>query len=93
MAKKKTVQIRHFLKRLWERYEIRLHESELDLIVKQIQNNTSVPIIKQSSRIVIHDVLIREQKVRVAYDKVRKVPITALKLDWVGKDSLLDFLD
>jgi ribosomal protein L2 len=88
---KLNAQINHFLKRLKSRYDISFNEEEKNFeiakIISQIQSMRRETFVrKQSNRVSIHDILIKDKVVRIAYDKVRNVPITALEPHWKGKD-------
>lgn len=86
MSTKSTTTTKHFLRRLNERYNIRFKASDIPNIVKKIQSHDFTLVRKQSNRVSIHDVEIDGRKIRLVYDKIRKLPVTALQPDWIGRD-------
>lgn len=70
--------IKHFRRRMEERYEIWLSDEDLLAITNIIQQNKSISSEKQSNRITIHTIIYNNQRMRVVYDKERNVPVTCL---------------
>ena len=75
---KKECQQLHFIKRVRQRYDIECDMGLIRGIVAKIQRGESVFVERQSCRITVHDLYICGRGIRVVYDGLRKVPVTAL---------------
>ena len=87
MKKKKRTkadcELIHFKKRMNERQGIILNKERINEICKLIQNGQSKFVKKQSNRVVIHDIIYDDKKLRIVYDRLRKLPITVYDDSWV----------
>ena len=76
---KKVQEKRHANNRMKDRFGMPLSQDILDYILWQIRNAGSVFIEKQSNRVTLHLVILKEkQLVRVVYDKNRNTIVTVL---------------
>lgn len=75
MCSKKQAQKRHGQRRLKARFNL---EVDPEILVQMIQNNEGEFIERQSTRITVWHLLVDGRKIRVVYDKERKVIVTAL---------------
>lgn len=83
---KSKCQTIHFGKRLQQRYGIKADRNLNRAIVSKIIRCESTFVSRQSNRISIHDVWIRKQMIRVVYDSLRKIPVTALPPELIKTD-------
>jgi hypothetical protein len=74
-SKKKAMTI-HAQRRAFQRHGMEIGTKGLTEIAKMIQDSRGTFVRKQSNRVVIWDVVYREETRRVAYDKIRKCIIT-----------------
>lgn len=71
-------EIHHSISRAKERFGIDLREEDMLRIGKLIRTEQSIFVRAKSNRQTIHLVLYQGNWLRVAYDRVRKVPITIM---------------
>jgi hypothetical protein len=57
---------------------MRIAECDLNFIRKLIQNGEADLVETQSNRVTLHDITFRGERMRIVYDKVRKVVVTVL---------------
>lgn len=74
--KKSKDQKRHFNCRMYQRYGLILSDGEYKNIVSLIRKGRATLVERQSLRIGIFDVRIRDKKYRVVYDRKRKTLVT-----------------
>ena len=79
-GKKADNQLRHFKSRLVERYGIYASEADIGRAVASIGAGTAEFYDKDSNRVSIYYVTMQEQRVLVAFDKMRKTFCTALPM-------------
>lgn len=79
MAKSKyAAQVRHAKHRCLERFDIQLTDHEYWKLCQQIRSGKSKILHKQSNRISVHLIKLRDQEVNVVYDKQRGTIVTFL---------------
>jgi hypothetical protein len=78
---KRKAQLRHAARRANERYGLQLSIHDLHRIIHDIQDGRASFVVKQSHRVSLFDVDVQDQKIRVAYDRVRKSIATVLTMD------------
>lgn len=79
---KRKAQIRHALRRLRERYAVRLSDHDVITVINMIQNrDNAICIAHQSGRVTVHDVMYKGTRMRLLYDKNRGSIITAFPPD------------
>ena len=72
---------KHFKKRVFERYDIKLNDGEYDYLVSKIRNNDKTIVkflTKQTNRCTVHLITYKGLEIVAVYDKLRKQLITAL---------------
>lgn len=77
MSKAKR-QTSHFKRRARERFGIYFSKSDIDIIIKKIQNGEAKFIERSSNRVSVFTVWHNEQNLRVVYDKARKTLVTIM---------------
>ena len=88
---KREFQEKHFGRRLAVRFRQNLTSEEIQQIIKDIQAGKSKFVVRQSNRISIFEVNIRDEcRVWVVYDRSQKTLVTALYPD--EKDTNLNSL-
>lgn len=81
MSKTKEVsQVNHARIRANQRYGINLSEHDYNAMCSIIDKGDSIIVNKQSNRITIHQLNWNDQKIHVAYDKIRQTIVTFLPL-------------
>lgn len=82
---KRKAQFGHACRRASQRFGIRLTQDDFTRIIRDIQDGQAIFVVKQSNRISLFDVGVKETTIRVAYDRVRKSIATVLTLEqgWV----------
>lgn len=78
---KKENQRYHAKKRLKERFDLKYSNKVRQTLIKQIQNNNSVFLGRQSDRISIHLVKYGNQWLKCIYDRKRQEIVTFLFTD------------
>ena len=68
----------HFRRRALERYGLRLGDAAQDRIVEDIRAGRAVFVERQSHRVRIYDVQYAGQRMRVVYDRKRRLLVSAL---------------
>ena len=86
MPKKRDTQVKHARRRFWERYGMRVQESDLNYMKNLIKTGKSTPVETQSLRVSVHDLEFREEMCRVVYDKMREVVVTVLPREVLDAD-------
>jgi len=81
---KDDCEIIHFKRRMYERQGIVLNKEKINEICKLIQTGQSTFVLKQTNRIVIHDILYDGKVLRIVYDKLRKLPVTVYDDAWTN---------
>lgn len=72
---------RHFKRRAKERYGLDINQKDLKRIIRMIQKGRCEILEKQSNRVTVYEVNYKGERMPVAYDHNRGVPITALPQD------------
>jgi hypothetical protein len=75
---KADAQRSHARRRMAERYDLNLTPQVRTEIVAAIRSGRSTPVARQSNRVIVHDIAIRGETVRVVYDRKRAEIITVL---------------
>lgn len=70
-----------------ERYDLNFTDDVRREFLRVILGGRSVPVCRQSHRVVIHDVTYQDVVYRVVYDKDRKEIVTFLLPHWSGLDE------
>lgn len=89
----KAKNMKHHAKmRAFQRFGIRLDENTHNQIIKKIQKGEAQFIEKQSNRISLFWVDYNEMKLKIVYDKERKLIVTVMgREEWCDDDN--DFLE
>lgn len=69
----------HALRRLNERFDLKLNMSEYKEMCRLIKHEQSELIEKQSARIRVHKIIFKGREIFAVYDKKRSVIVTVLK--------------
>lgn len=80
---KAKTEVRHFLKRCTERYSLWLTDEDVADVVAAIQAGQGEHLERQSRRVSVWLVTIKDKQVPVVYDSDRKAPTTALPWEYV----------
>jgi len=79
---KKQAQKAHFKNRLKERFDIIVNRHDIRELVEDIQTgNNIINSERLSSRVTVHTMLFMGKKMKILYDRMRKVPITVKTID------------
>jgi len=74
----------HFKYRIKERFGLDVNRDDMNNMILQIKNGNSIPLQKQSNRVSIHSVWIKNIWVPVVYDRYRSTLVTALMEEWIN---------
>ena len=74
----------HFRRRAWQRFELTLSRDDIEDAVAKIKRGESVFVSKQSNTRTLHKVTVGDKEVIIVYDKNRKVPVTALRQEYLS---------
>ena len=80
-GKKKRSMIRHAYHRLKQRYGLTMSRALHAEIVECIQKGNAEVLEKQSNRVSLFMVEVRNTEIKIVYDKIRKQVITVLPQD------------
>lgn len=78
---KRDQERKHFKKRLLQRYNLTLTDTDCECLIGKIKNNDKKEVkflAKQSNRITVHLVVYKNTEIVLVYDKMRKQIVTAL---------------
>jgi hypothetical protein len=70
--------VKHFRKRMLERFDEELSYDDIQFITNMIRNGDTIRSRKQTNRVTEHVIRFNNKKMKVIYDKQRKLPITCL---------------
>jgi energy-coupling factor transporter ATP-binding protein EcfA2 len=82
ISHKKKNQAIHTQKRALERFNIEISKNDIAIMIEQIKSGKSEPVKKVSNRVTKHIVVIRDKRMLVIYDKIRKSIATCMPEDW-----------
>lgn len=92
---KKNAQRGHFRRRVYERYNALINDSECDYLVSRIKNNDKTVakfLMKQSNRVTILLLCYKGLEIVAAYDKIRKSLITALPQSCKEVENIMTYI-
>ena len=92
---KKDSQRSHFKRRTFERYDIKINDSEYDYLVSRIkQNDKNIVhfLLKQSNRISIHILKYKALEIVAVYDKMRKALVTCLPSECCDINKIFNYI-
>lgn len=70
--------VKHFKTRIDERFDIELTQQDLEFITSMIRKGETIQSRKQTNRITTHIIRYKDRRMKVVYDKSRKLPVTCL---------------
>ena len=91
MATKKDTERRHYIRRVAERYDLLLSQSDYEWLTKQIRlNNKQIVkfLTKQTNRLTVHLLLYKNKEIVSVYDRMRKELVTALPYECRDIDKI-----
>lgn len=88
-------QKKHFINRLFERYELNCSENDYTWMILQVKRSTDKCkfLLKQSNRVSVHSLEFSNSVVVVAYDKSRKSLITALPKECINPQNIYSYFN
>lgn len=93
MADKKKTLMKHFRKRLLERYGIQIRKDELEYLLSSIKKNGTQYIASQSNNKTLHKLNLRGVDFYAIYSKRHNMFVTVLTEDMVKENGIFDESD